>query len=116
AQSPAPPAMPQQAKGISNSTVKRGSLWALAGYGGSRVLRIGGNLVLWRLLYPDAFGLIALVNVFITGLTMFSDVGIGPSIVQNPRGDDPAFLNTAWTIQVVRGFILGIAGAALAAP
>jgi O-antigen/teichoic acid export membrane protein len=108
--------MPQQAKGISNSTVKRGSLWALAGYGGSQVLRLGGNLVLWRLLYPEAFGLMALVNVFITGLTMFSDVGIGPSIVQNPRGDDPAFLNTAWTIQVVRGFILGIAGAALAAP
>ncbi len=58
----------------------------------------------------------ALVNVFITGLTMFSDVGIGPSIIQNPRGDDPPFLNTAWTIQVVRGFALGIAGAVLAAP
>jgi O-antigen/teichoic acid export membrane protein len=111
-----PPSASEHSKGITDASVKRGSLWALAGYGGSQVLRLGGNLILWRLLYPEAFGLMALVNVFITGLMMFSDVGIGPSIVQNPRGDEPAFLNTAWTIQVVRGFALGIAGAILAAP
>lgn len=111
-----PPAVPTPSKAVTQGSVKRGSLWALAGYGGSQVLRLGSNLILWRLLYPEAFGLMALVNVFITGLTMFSDVGIGPSIIQNPRGDEPAFLNTAWTIQVVRGFALGIAGAILAAP
>ena len=34
---------------------------------------------------------------------MFSDIGIGPSIIQNERGEEPLFLNTAWTIQVLRG-------------
>jgi O-antigen/teichoic acid export membrane protein len=82
----------------------RGSVWALVGHGGSQVLRLGGNLVLWRLLYAEAFGLMAIVNVFMQGLAMFSDVGIGPSIVQNQRGDDPTYLDTAWTIQVLRGF------------
>jgi O-antigen/teichoic acid export membrane protein len=37
---------------------------------------------------------------------MFSDVGIGPAISQNPRGDDPDFLDTAWTINVARGALL----------
>src|SRR5258708_38763796 len=84
----------------------RGSVWALVGHGGSQVLRLAGNLVLWRALYAEAFGLMAIVNVFMLGLWMFSDVGIGPSIIQNERGDDPKYLHTAWTIQVVRGFAL----------
>jgi len=39
------------------------------------------------------------------GVHMFTDVGVGPSIVQKEHGNDPAFLNTAWTIQIVRGFL-----------
>jgi O-antigen/teichoic acid export membrane protein len=50
--------------------------------------------------------MMALVNPLITGLQMFSEIGIGPSIVQNERGNDPAFVNTAWTLQVFRGFAL----------
>jgi len=94
----------------------RGSFWALVGYGGAQVLRLGGNLVMWRLLYAEAFGLMAIVNVFMQGLAMFSDVGIGPSIIQNERGDDPAYLNTAWTIQAFRGFALFAVACAAALP
>jgi O-antigen/teichoic acid export membrane protein len=90
----------------SRARLVRGSVWALLGHGGSQVLRLAGNLVLWRLLYAEAFGLMAIVNVFMQGLAMFSDVGIGPSIIQNERGDDPRYLDTAWTIQLGRGFCL----------
>jgi O-antigen/teichoic acid export membrane protein len=58
----------------------------------------------------------ALVTVFIVGLGMFSDLGIGPSISQSKRGDDTDFLNTAWTIQVMRGFGLWLTACALAWP
>jgi O-antigen/teichoic acid export membrane protein len=84
----------------------RGTALTLAGYGAAQVLRLAGNLVLTRLLFPEAFGLMAIVNIFVQGLAMFSDVGIGPAIIQSPRGDDPDFLNTAWTIQCVRGVLL----------
>lgn len=83
-----------------------GSIWTLFGYGASQILRLASNLILARLLFPEAFGLMALVNVFMQGLQMFSDVGIGPSIIQNKRGNDPLFLKTAWTIQVFRGIAL----------
>jgi O-antigen/teichoic acid export membrane protein len=58
----------------------------------------------------------ALVQVFMSGLEMFSDFGIKTSIIQNERGDDPVFLNTAWTLQVIRGGYLWIAASALAYP
>src|SRR5205085_6387616 len=75
----------------------RGSVWTSSEYVANVVLRLGSNLVLARLLVPQMFGIMRIVNIFAQGLQMFSDVGIGPVIIQNPRGDEPAFLNTAWT-------------------
>jgi O-antigen/teichoic acid export membrane protein len=91
-------------------------VWTLVGYGGSQALRLLNNLIMWRLLFPEAFGLMALVNVFFTGIYLFSDVGIGPSIVQHDRGDDPTYLNTAWTIQVIREFLVCSSAMLLAGP
>lgn len=93
-----------------------GSAWTLFGYGGAQVIRLGSNLVLAHMLFPAAFGVMALVTVFMQGLQMFSEVGIGPSIIQNRRGDDPEFLDTAWTIQVLRGFGLWLFSCLLAWP
>lgn len=86
--------------------VLKAGTWTLAGYGLSQILRLGGNLILTRLLYPEAFGLMAIIMIVIYGLIMLTDVGIGSSIVQKVRGDDPDFLNTAWTIQIVRGVLI----------
>lgn len=94
----------------------RGSAWTIAGYGGQQILRLGSNIVLTRLLFPEAFGLMALVTVFMQGLTMFSDVGIGPSIIRTKRGEDTDFLNSAWTVQIVRGVLLWLGCCALAWP
>lgn len=93
-----------------------GSILSVMGFGGSQVMRLASNLVLTRLLSPDDFGLMTLVSSFIIGLTMFSDMGLGPSIQQSKRGDDPAFLDTAWTIKVIRGGILLAAACAMAWP
>src|SRR4051794_31786373 len=93
-----------------------GSLWTIAGYGTSQVLRFGSNLVLAKLLFPQAFGLMAIVNGVMQGLVMLSDVGIGQSIIRHNRRDDPEFYNTAWTLQVIRGMLLAIMGVALAWP
>jgi O-antigen/teichoic acid export membrane protein len=93
-----------------------GSVWTIASYGASQVLRLAGNLVFAKLLFPEAFGLLALVNIFVQGLTLFSDIGIGPSIIQSRRGEDLDFLNTAWTIQVFRGVALWVVSLLGAAP
>ncbi|MEZ6164271.1 MAG: oligosaccharide flippase family protein [Phycisphaerales bacterium] len=66
----------------------RGSGWTLGGFGAQQVLRLGSSLILTRLLFPEAFGYMALASVYMTGLEMFSDIGIRPAIIQNKRGDD----------------------------
>ena len=81
----------------------RGTVWTIVGYGGSQGLRFVGNLILTRLLMPELFGLMALVNTFRIGLSLFSDIGIDPSIIRSQRSSDPDFLNTAWTLQMLRG-------------
>ena len=90
--------------------------WTLVGYGMSQVFRLLSNLILARLLAPEHFGLIAIVTVFMIALAMFSDVGIGPNIIQSERGEDEDFLNTAWTVQIIRGIILWFVCLALAWP
>jgi O-antigen/teichoic acid export membrane protein len=98
------------------SRALRGSIWAAAGHGTSLLIRLGSNLILTRLLFPEAFGLMAIVFAFLTGLAMFSDLGLAPSIVQSSRGDDPRFLNTAWTLQIIRGIGLWVFSCLLAWP
>ena len=98
------------------SQALKGTIWTIIGFGASQVLRLGSNLILARLLLPEFFGLMALVSIFLVGLELFSDVGLGPSIIQNKRGDDPDFLNTAWTIQVMRGIVLWIGSLLIAWP
>ncbi|MHA6346812.1 oligosaccharide flippase family protein [Roseivivax sp. CAU 1761] len=96
--------------------VLRSSMLTTGGFAFSQLLRLLSNLVLTRLLFPEAFGLMALVAVFLQGLAMFSDVGVSPAILQSKRGDEPAFLDTAWTIQVIRGALLWLAACLLAWP
>jgi O-antigen/teichoic acid export membrane protein len=98
------------------SRVIRGTVVSLLGQGGSKGLRLVSNMILSRLLFPEAFGLMTMVNFMVLGLSMISDVGILPNIIQHKRGDDPDFLNTAWTIQVMRGIALLMLGAIFAYP
>ncbi|MFT3928824.1 MAG: oligosaccharide flippase family protein [Spongiibacteraceae bacterium] len=94
----------------------RGSTWSTLGHGAQQLLRLASNMIMARLLFPDAFGLISLAYIFMTGLEMFSDVGIQPSIIRSKRGEDIHFLNTAWTLQVIRGFVLWAISCLLAYP
>lgn len=83
-----------------------GSIWTVLGFGTSKALQLLSNLILTRLLFPEAFGLMALVNVFIAGMYMLSDVGITPAIIQMQDVENSRFLSTAWTLQIIRGFVL----------
>ncbi len=88
--------------------ILKGSILAVVSFGGRDFLRLASNLILTRLLFPEAFGLMAIVQTIITGLNLFSDLGTQPAIVRSDRGDEPDFLNTAWTMQCTRGLGIGV--------
>ena len=98
------------------SRVMRSGSFTILSFGMQQALRFGSNLILARLLFPEAFGTMALVTVLLVGLTMLSDMGITPAIQSSKRGDDPAFLNTAWTLNMVRAVMLFVIACALAWP
>lgn len=80
--------------------------WTIGGHMSSQILRLGGNLILTRLLFPEAFGLMAIVQSVIVGLVMLSDLGIVTSIIHNKRGTEAVFVNTAWTMRVIQSVVI----------
>ena len=94
--------------------VLRAGGWTLAGFALSQAIRFGANLVMTRLLVPEMFGVMAIATMVMYGLALFSDVGLRQSVVQSRRGQETAFLNTAWAIQIARGFVIWSAALVIA--
>jgi O-antigen/teichoic acid export membrane protein len=90
--------------------------WMTASYGTVQVLRLANNVILARILAPPIFGLMAVVNAIRTGVELLSDVGIMQNIISSPRGEDPLFYDTAWTLQALRGLVLAALCMLLAVP
>ncbi|MBX2810708.1 MAG: oligosaccharide flippase family protein [Myxococcales bacterium] len=93
-----------------------GVQWTVTAQVAVNVLRLIGNMVSAAFIDPAAFGLMAVVGTVIHGLTMISDVGIEQGVIYDERGDDPKFIRTAYTLQVLRGIILGVIALFLAYP
>lgn len=89
--------------------------WNLGALVTSQAIRLGGNLVMARLLMPEMFGLMVIATTVAMVLALLSDMGLRQNIIQSPRGSDPVFLNTAWTVQILRGFVLFAASLLVAA-
>lgn len=108
---PEKPAEPGVKKALMSSAA-----WTMSVVVIMQLIRFVSNYILTWLLLPDVFGLMMTVDAIIIGLHQFSDVGIGTSIVRHPRGDAKNFLDTAWTMQCIRGTVLFLASCLLAWP
>ena len=82
--------------------------WVVGPFGAQQVIRLATQIVLARLLAPEFFGLMVVVNTLRTGAELLSDIGIGQSVVRSPHGDDRRFLDVAWTLQALRGTVLSL--------
>ncbi|MEM7683828.1 MAG: oligosaccharide flippase family protein [Pseudomonadota bacterium] len=70
------------------------------------VLRLASTLIITRMLAPEIFGLFAIIMTFQIILALVTDFGIKDLILtaKNPR--DVRLLQTCWSIQLIRGFII----------
>ncbi|NLE95968.1 MAG: oligosaccharide flippase family protein [Dehalococcoidia bacterium] len=62
-------------------------------------------IVLARLLIPEDFGLFGIVTLAMTALETLTQSGFQGALMQK-RDSTEAYLDTAWTVQAVRGFVL----------
>lgn len=86
--------------------VVQGALSILAGDAYGNVLRLVSNLIMTRLLFPEAFGLMLIVNLVLGALQMLSDMGIRGALITKREGVDETYVNTAWTLSIIRGAAL----------
>jgi lipopolysaccharide exporter len=64
------------------------------------------NIILARLLAPDAFGLIWTIAAILFIADAVSEVGLSTSVIQNKKGADKEFLNVIWWMSACRGITL----------
>ncbi len=100
---------------VTSKTLARAASWEAGGQALSVFIRLGSNLILTRLLNPEIFGLMALLHGLAFVLALLSDVGIAQAVLVSRREDDD-FLNTAWTMHVVRGVGLWLVSCVIAWP
>lgn len=91
------------------------SFWVILIFGLSQLVRLGSNLIITRLLVPEMFGVMAVVNVVIFGIAMFTDLGLWAFIVRHKNPDNPHLLNVVWSLQVIRGWLMFLVVLILAA-
>lgn len=83
-----------------------GLLWMAWGKGAYAVLQLVVLAVLARLLAPAEFGVVTAALVVIGFTNIFSQLGVGPAIVQRPTLE-PRHIDTAFTTTVLFGLALG---------
>lgn len=90
------------------------SLWTIGTYVASAGIRFSSSIVLSQLLGPTVLGVVVIAQAARVGTDLLTDLGFEQNVVSSPHGDDPAFLNTVWTMQIVRGVLISLAFAGLA--
>ncbi|HEV7967672.1 MAG TPA: oligosaccharide flippase family protein [Candidatus Acidoferrales bacterium] len=79
-----------------------GGAWLGAGSVSEQSFRLLRNIILARLLAPSAFGMMAIVLSAATFLQSLAEIGVKESLIQNPRGSEPHYVNAAWWMALGR--------------
>jgi lipopolysaccharide exporter len=79
-----------------------------------QIVRFARNIVLARLLAPEAFGTMAIVMSAASIVDTLTDVGVRGAVIQNPRGKENEYLNAYWWLGMGRAICLYILIFALA--
>lgn len=85
----------------------RGALWLFLGDGATLAAGMLKLAVLARLLSPHDFGLMGIGILVLRWLEHFTESGINKALIRNP-GDIRPYLDTAWTVQLVRSVGLAL--------
>ena len=86
--------------------VFRGGIWLGSGNAVEQAARFGRNMILTRLLAPEAFGTMAIVLSAISVVQSFTEIGVKEGLIQNPNGGEDHYVNAAWWLALGRAISL----------
>lgn len=102
-----------EAGGSFRQKVLRGTVWVFSSHAAQQLMSLARSIILARLLAPSDFGVMSLVLVSTSALTIFTEMGIPQALVQRKELDED-LLHTAWILTLGRGALLGVAIFAIA--
>ena len=88
-----------------NGKSLRGAYLLVGGKGLSAVIGLASMLILARLLEPEDYGLVVLVEAVVTLLAAITELQMASVLIHLPKVDDAHF-STAWTLNLIRAFVL----------
>jgi lipopolysaccharide exporter len=84
----------------------RGDLFATTlTFGLQAVIRLVSSLVLTRVLLPEAYGTITILVSILYVIGNIVDTNVTLFIVRDKNAEQPRYLNTAWTIRLIRSLL-----------
>ena len=81
----------------------RGDLFATAAsFALQAVVRLGSSMILTRFLSPEAYGIITIILSIAFVIELLADMNVTLFIIRDENGEQPRYLNTAWTMRLGR--------------
>lgn len=77
-------------------TTTRSLLWSFLEQGGSKVISLVVQIVLARLLSPEAFGVLAILLVVTNVADAIAQSGLGSAIIQRKKNDETTYSTAFW--------------------
>jgi PST family polysaccharide transporter len=98
---------------MSREDFKSGILFSAAGKYGKLVIRTLVNAVLARILTPEDYGVVAVVQIFLVFFDMLADMGFGPAVIQNKsltKKDISVIFRFSLYVAVILGILFSFMG------
>jgi lipopolysaccharide exporter len=84
----------------------RGDLFATTfTFGLQTLLRLVSSVILTRILFPEAYGTITILMSVLYVIVNIFDTNVSLFIVRDQNAEQPRYLNTAWTMRLIRSLL-----------
>jgi O-antigen/teichoic acid export membrane protein len=70
-------------------------------------VKLGSSVVMTRMLRPEAWGVITILMAILFVVEMIADMALTVVLIRHEKGDDPRYVNTAWTLRFMRAVLNG---------
>lgn len=100
---------------MSKSDFKTGIIFSAFGKYSNFIINLAINSILSRILTPEDYGIITIVQIFLVFFDMLADMGFGPAVIQNRTLDDDD-IGSIFKFSVIASVILGVVFGALGQP
>lgn len=74
-------------------------------FGAQGAIKLVSSVVMTRLLHPEAIGVITILMAIIFVIEMIADMALTVVLIRHEQGDEPRYVNTAWTLRLARALL-----------